>query len=401
MDIFNRDMLEALASSEQPISISIYMPAIRVEPDSRQNPIRFKNLLREVEQQMKSAGHRELEINKILEDAHALLKDDRYWINQSDGLAVFITPERTMTYRLPVTFKELARVGDRFHLKPLFPIIAANNRFYVLSLSQNDVKLFQGTNFGLSEVQSKEFPKSLKEALWADDPERQLQFHSALVAAPMRHDALHFGQGASGEDAKSRPKDSLFRFFQQINDGIMEELRYENAPMVLAGVEYYLPIYREVNNYQGLVQDDILAGNPEHIKINDLHQRAWQVIEPLFMESQATSREQFGLLFNTNGEKLASEDLTEIVPASVFHRIDTLFIEIGSNQWGRYDADENRIEIHDERENGDEDLIDLAAVNTFINGGTVHALRRENMPVDGKIAATFRYPGQMSAESAI
>jgi hypothetical protein len=399
MDFFSREQLDTLASTRNAVSISIYIPTERVEPESRQNVIRFKNILREVTGQLKQAGHRDGEINAWLEEANALLKDDTFWINQSDGLAIFITPDQTIKYRLPVDFEALAKVGDRFHLKPLFPIIATNNRFYVLSLSQNDVRLYQGTHFGLSEIQTKEFPKSLREALFHDDPEKQLQLHSALVAAPMRHDAVHHGQGVGDDETKSRPQDSLKRFFQQIDNGIMEELRYENAPMLLAGVEYYLPIYREINSYAGLIEDEIIGGNPEHTSERELHERAWKVMEPLFLETQDVSKEQFSQLFNTNGEKLASADVKEIIPASVFQRIDTLFIAIGAHTWGRYDADKNQIEIHSERQDGDEDLLDLAAVNTFLNGGTVHALKRDNMPVAAEIAATFRYPGEISAES--
>ncbi len=97
-----------------------------------------------------------------------------------------------------------------------------------------------------------------------------------------------------------------------------------------------------------------------------------------------------------NGAKLASDDIHVIIPAALYARIDTLFVEIGAHIWGHYDRDDNAVELHDGHDSGDEDLLDLAAVHTLVHGGTVHALRPENMPSEG-LAATFRYEADVAA----
>ena len=106
-----------------------------------------------------------------------------------------------------------------------------------------------------------------------------------------------------------------------------------------------------------------------------------------------------------SGDPAALEELSaairrriEEVPLHGGVAVDTLFIEIGAHVWGVYDEVANRIEIHDERQPGDEDLLDLAAVHTFLQGGTVHALRPENMPGENGLAATFRYAADVAAE---
>jgi hypothetical protein len=47
--------------------------------------------------------------------------------------------------------------------------------------------------------------------------------------------------------------------------------------------------------------------------------------------------------------------------------------------------------VHAEAEPGDEDLLDLAAVHTFLNGGMVYAVEPEQMPSYATLAALFRY----------
>ena len=48
-------------------------------------------------------------------------------------------------YRLTLEFESLVVVGDRFHLKPLLSLFFGDRYFYLLALSQNQVRFFQAT----------------------------------------------------------------------------------------------------------------------------------------------------------------------------------------------------------------------------------------------------------------
>lgn len=400
MDHLTRDQLRTLASHKGTPCVSILMPTYHVEAELAQNPIRWKNMLREVRRELKEDGHREPEIEALLAPAQSLLDDEHFWLHMSEGLAGFLSPETTQFFRLPIDFEELVVTGSHFHLKPLFPLIATNNRFFVLALSQNNVRLFQGTHYSMNEVESTEIPKDIMDALLKyEEEERSLQHHSggAPTGNANRRASVMHGQGRPGDDVHSRPKDLIWRYFHKIKDGVQETLRDERAPLVLAGVSYYLPIYRDVNTYGHLVEDQIIAGNPEHSSARQLHDKAWAIVEPMFSASQGQSIDRFQQQFNTDGG-LASSDVKEIIPAAVYGRIDTLFVPIGKHLWGRYDADNNAVEIHDDHRAGDDDLLDLAAVHTYLNGGTVHALKPENMPADFGLAALFRFPADVHAE---
>ncbi|MEX1054495.1 MAG: hypothetical protein WED81_00595, partial [Rhodothermales bacterium] len=161
--------------------------------------------------------------------------------------------------------------------------------------------------------------------------------------------------------------------------------------------EYYLPLYREASRYNHLVENQIVHGSPEFLQPKVLHEKAWEVVEPLFLESKELSLERFEYL-RGNGNGLASDDIHEIVPAAVFGRIDTLFVQLESHQWGRYDREANEIEIHDDYAPGDEDLLDVAAIHTLTNGGAVYTLHYEDMPGEADLAATFRFAADLAAQ---
>ncbi len=406
MDLFNRHNLERLAELEDDVCISLYMPTHRYESDWSQNPTRLKNLLREARSQLQEQGHRGNQIDEILAEARQQLDRPDFWRGMSEGLAVFITPENTEFFRLPLSFDEVAVVNDRFHLKPLFPLIATNNRFYLLALSKNDVRLYQGTHQAISEVRSAEIPRDILEAVQKYDDteedgrlEARTQNQSAQGAERSRSDAAHrprHGHGVTSEDLSDEPQVELKRFFREVDESVSDYLGEENVPLVLAGVKEYLPIYKEVNSFQHLIEDEIVSGNPEPLNMKELHQKAWQIVEPVFLEAQDKEKDRFEQLYYQDGG-LASGDFHEIIPACAYGRVDTLFVPVEEHRWGRFDPDSNTVEIHESQQPGDGDLLNYAAVKAYLNGGSVHALRSSNMPEGRSVAATFRYKTGVTA----
>ncbi|MFQ5968538.1 MAG: hypothetical protein ACE5MI_13165, partial [Acidimicrobiia bacterium] len=148
------------------------MPTHRTGSASQQDPIRFKNLARSAEERLIDGGLRSSEARRILGPARRLMADDLFWRHQSGGLAAFSAPERFSCYRLPLDFDELVVVTDRFHIKPLLRLLSGDGRFYILALSQKQVRLLQGTRHKVSEVDLKGMPRGLSDALQYDNLEK-------------------------------------------------------------------------------------------------------------------------------------------------------------------------------------------------------------------------------------
>ena len=385
MDFFNLQRFLELSEKKHEHCISIYSPTLRKGENVKQNAIRFKNALNKVKAELEARDLREKQIEPLLKPAGKLLNDSVFWSYQSDGLAVFITPDDFYYYRFPVDFEELVNVSGRFYLKPLISMLSNDGRFFILSLNQKDIKLYEGSQYNIKEVDLKNVPLSIDEALKYDDPERQLQYHTGTGTGKGRRAAMFHGQG-TGTDAAGQKK-NILRFFQIVNKGIHEYLKDETSPLILAGLDFLLPIYRDANSYTHLI-DAAVQSNPAELSVKELHSRAWDAVLPFFEKEQ----EKALLKFQENKEKkTASSDIKEIIPAAFSGKIQYLFIPTGHHKWGAYHVDTMSVEIHDERHPNDDDLLDLAAVQTIGQRGSVFPLKPENMPDKSEVAAVFRY----------
>ena len=169
----------------------------------------------------------------------------------------------------------------------------------------------------------------------------------------------------------------------------MEILNDEQAPLVLAGVDYLIPIYHQANSYPFLIEEAI-EGNPDQLEARELHQLAWKIVEPVFVEDQRQALARYHELYGS-GSNLATNRINTIIPAAHYGRIEILFTPLGVQNWGSFDAANNSLEQHQEFHPGDQDLLDLAAVQTLHNGGVVYALDPEEMPDSNPLAAILRY----------
>ncbi len=383
MNPLSSDELKDLIDRRETSCVSVFMPTHRRGPEIQQDPIRFKNLLKQAEERLTQHGLRVPEAKELLEPAQSLVQDSRFWSRQSDGLAVFISAKGLRRYSLPFNFDELVVVSDRFHLKPILPLLSGDGRFYILALSQNQVRLLQGTRYSIDEVDLNGVPRSLEEALRPDTPEKQIHWPASPQGGAGKGAPVFHGHGGGTDD----PKENIFQYLRQVDKGLHDLLGNETAPLVLAAVEYLFPIYKEANTYTNLLEQGI-PGNPEGLTALQLHGHAWNIIEPYFQKEQQEAARQYDRLAGTGR---TAKDLEDVARAAYHGRVEVLFVATGVQRWGSFDPDTDSVRLHDEAEPGDQDLLDFAAIQTFLNGGTVYAVEPENVPDDRYLAAIFRY----------
>ena len=166
-------------------------------------------------------------------------------------------------------------------------------------------------------------------------------------------------------------------------------MQAENTPLILAGVEFLLPIYQEASSYNNLLETGV-TGNPENVAPEELHRQAWAVIEPYFAAVRVDDIGKFRQLSETSPQE-ASDRLEQIVAAAAVGQLDTLFVVEDAQYWGEFDPQSNRVATHPEQKENSIDLIDFAASKTYLQGGRVYLLKPEEMPDNTPMAATFRY----------
>jgi len=349
-------------------------------PETRKNPIQLKNALHDAEGQLQARGMSHREIEELLQPALALVDNFDFWQHQQAGLALFLNADGMQSYRLPLSFESMVMVGNRFQLKPLLPLFASDRPFYILSLSQNPVRLFWATRYQIEEVPLEGMPTSLEEALRYDDPEKQLQFHnvSGDGSVPTYHG---HGVGTTAD------KENIRRFFLKLDRGLHDRLNQSGMPLILAGQDFLHPIYREANSYGDLLDEGVTV-DVEHMESQALRDAAWAKLEAIMNQTRHEQIDRFQSLQNTHRRDTALEP---VVVAAHRGQVDTLLVNRDSHRWGRYDAEHNAIEPHEDEKTADTDLVDLAAIQTVLQGGKVFLLPPEEMPTDEPVAAIFRY----------
>jgi release factor family 3 len=379
-----REEIRSLVEAPGRPCVSIYMPTFRAGAETLQNPVRLKNLLRSVHERLVEGGMRNPEAVEFLAPLRALVDDDAFWQRQSDGLAVFRSPEAFRSYRLPISVDELAVVENRFHLKPLFSLLNGDGRFFVLALSINNIRLIAASHHSAEEVELRRVPRSLHDAL-GDLTHMFAQFKTGPRARAVSRSPVFHIHGGVEDDLKAE----VLSFFNLADKALLKYMD-RDAPVVLAGVDYLLPLYKETTEHPKVLEEGLL-GNAELLSPDELRAAAWEIVEPLFLADRRRAVERYGDLLGTGR---SVDRYEEIVPAAHDGRVDTLFVARGVRLWGSYDSKAREVRPQEDQSaqrNGSEDLLDLAAVQTFLNGGTVYAVPQREVPGGQVMAAIFRY----------
>lgn len=270
----SKQELKELKAFKLPFCLSIYAPFINPNAATNPNRIELKNLLREAQTALLADGVDLKDVKKTLRPAKELLKNDEFWPIHHEGLALFMHPKLFRYYHVPgESIPYLLTVEKGFNLAPLEEILRNNKPYYVLALGHKNVQLYEGDRFGLRLLQLKDFPSNMKESLGIDEYPQMRETHTIAPAVT--------GKGSEGYHSQynvsQTDKAMLLEFFRRIDKRLHTFFKNKQTPLVLAGVEYLVPIYRRVNTYKYLATGSI-KGNIEHSKLADTQKRAWSLI---------------------------------------------------------------------------------------------------------------------------
>lgn len=267
--------LKQLQMFKKPFCLTIYAPYI--DPNTTENPARIemKNLLRDAEVALVSAGVKEKDASKTLRPIREYMEKSEIRATRHEGLVFFSHLKFFAHFHMPdyATPRTLT-VGTGFNLDPLLEIMQGNQQYFVLALAHKNVQLYRGDHFELKLVRLKNFPTDMKDALGIDEYPRSIETHSIAPAST--------GKGSEAQheqyDVSQTDKNMLLNYFRQIDRRLHRFLVYHQKPLIIAGVDYLLPIYRKANTYPGLL-DISITGNQEHVDPQHIREKAWRLIE--------------------------------------------------------------------------------------------------------------------------
>ena len=389
MDGLSKAELRELVEPRTGPCVTLYMPTHEAGADIQQDPIRFKNLLREAEERLRTKGLKQPEVDAMVGEARRLLDLDRiFWRSPKAAFAMFAAPGFFKYYHLPLKLSENVHVDGRFHTKAVMRLLSSNGRYFILALSQDEVRVLEATQYSVKQLEIENLPKNITDALQYQELEQspQLRVANSAPGDIQSRPGAFFGHSA-GSDPSDVKKDDLREYFRQIDRSLHDLLAEETAPVVLAGVNYLLPLYREVSTYQHMLPEGI-TGSPELLGNEELHAQTWPIAREYLLGGE---REAVAKFENLTGGTKRSIDLPEVISAAHQGRIETLFVADGREVWGTYDPATDTASVEGSESVENTDLLDLAATQTYLTGGRVYVVDPDAVPGGELIAATFRF----------
>ena len=386
--LLTREIFTELANYKADYCITIFIGAhaAGVEVNEHYDPVNFKNQLQEASRRLTNKGHDDAYIQRLLEPGFDLLRDDDFWLQLSPGFAVFIAEGFFKFVKMPIPpVEELLVIEPTFYVTPLIPIMTSKEYFYLLVISKQSAKLFKADAWGM-QIVPVELPQSIDEVkrLSGSDATTFRSGSNGPKAPRYSQEGNYHGVGGGNPE----DKDNILVYFEAVDDKLWEEvLNKENAPLILAGVEYEIPMYKSVSDYHN-IWPVALTGNREHQETKRLHQDAKEMMKPYF-EQKFTKAHQLYMNNSANGK--TSSIAADVIPATYYSQVSHLFVTKGEHIWGTFDEMSNELAFHDTPDEDGEDLIDNAVVKTLANGGEVFLVEKEKMPAETQIAAVMRY----------
>lgn len=371
--------------------VSIYMPIVRAGRETRQNATRFKNCLAEVDRGLAARGVERSEINAALASLSELLEDDGIAGHHAEGLAVFMEGTAIQRWAVtPLRLPQLIVVSRRFQLTPLLPLVLGDGLFYVVVISQSEVRLTECTRDGFIEIPLEQLPHGREIIDRYIEEDKGLQAQSVPGAAPSRgrQAVMYHGQGAPDLNDKAR----IFEYFRKVDEALREVIGSDRgAPVVFAGVEYLFPIYQQANRSLDLLPE-IVRGNFDEVRADlaGIHAAAWKLVEHRFVANLET---ELSLVREAIAKRQGSSDIGEIIQAGAAGLIEHLAVNPAIQQWGVFNEETGRIAPASCDGGLDEDLINLACILAVRCNAVVTALRDNDVHLGGRaLAAAFRAP---------
>jgi hypothetical protein len=366
-DIPARADIDRLLASRHPVSVSLYLPTDPVSSGDAER-IELRNLAGEARGQLEEAGAAKREIEAVTGRVDELVEDDAFWRFQARSLAVLATPDSFTSFRLPNRLVAQAAVADRFHLKPLLRAVTFPQVAYVLALAQGSVRLIEALpDAPPYEVRVPDLPSDAASAAGMSS-----------IADRAPRGAL---QGSEGQKVRLR------QYARQIDQALRPLLRGGDVPLILAAAEPIDSIYRSVNTYPRLSPTGI-AGNPEATSEAELAERARTVLDELYAAELQGVRDLYG----TRGSQgRAASDVVDVARAATMGAVDTVLVDIDDVVPGQVDDETGAVTFADEDDAVAYGVVDEIARRVWLTGGRVLAVRRDEVPGGGSVAAILRF----------
>ena len=359
--------------------ITILLPPYRPGEPGKSMAGQLKTYLQDLPHELAARRIPEPAALDLLKPLQEQTEEEEFSRGSRFGRAIFRSRDVFRQFELFGPVQAQCVVGRYFQIRPILSDLHDPREFYLLKLSKKGVELNRCANLRTEIVQlPRGVPQTLEEALAFKPPDHDLENRSAAGASTGAMRGIRFGTGSGRETQHAYLAD----FYKIVDRGIFELLHDGNAPLILCGVDEDTAAYRMIHTYPNLLSQSI-SGSPGGLRAEqELLQQAYSIVRADHVERTAASLVEWR-------ERLAparfTTDLEAILGAAAEGRVEKLYISDSAQRVGV------GANASDARWNEEEDLFNMAAVETILHGGVAFGLPANRMPHGAAVAALLRY----------
>jgi hypothetical protein len=229
-------------------SVSILLGLHTAVAESQQNNLVLKNLIKEAEDRLLQEFSKR-EVDKIIARLQAAQERLNNKLHYQPGLAIFINQDDEFIIDLPFDIKSRVIIDHTFATRDLIMGVARSIKYYVMTLSAKEVRLFRAYRHILSEIKEDGFPFQL--TLEVEDTQRGF----------------------------AQDKENQIKEFYNRLDKVFNQI-YNQQPygLVLVGAGKNLSYYKEIADNKRVIVSTI-EGNHDHTNLHELGQITWNSVK--------------------------------------------------------------------------------------------------------------------------
>ena len=316
MKILNLNDFKNIENNDK-VYVSIYMPTHRIGSEAEQDPIRFKNYLREAEDKLDEDS---ISISKeeFFKEAKELLDNEDFWQHGLGSLLVVISEDETYVLDRPAIideYRETLFIGDKPYLLPLFDKTYLLDDYYIVDIASDRYGLYTFDESGLEEIDPEHIENRESElATASQDVEGELE---STVGANAGYSGTH-----SEDEVEKREGEEYIRYaLSQISEYLNT---VEDRNVLLFGTDKNVKAFKELAEKEDL---DIYHTFEKPLDSIDKADLVGEIYDDLRDQYVSYLRDEIENIKSSVANGLGATDLKEIEKANEFGAIETLYID--------------------------------------------------------------------------
>jgi hypothetical protein len=296
--MIKREEIQDLQQQHGTALVSILAPLETVFPATDKNHIIVKNLIRETEDRLKQS-YDPVRVEALMQKIGTLAQEIDYQ-NAGNGVAFFVSEDTAKIMHLPFAPNGRVSIGNTFHTRDLLHAFHSNTRYFLLSLSAGNVRLFRGFGDQLREVKTDFFPAS--------------------YTGPSRTEPL---TKLRSNDTEQEELEDIKIFLRKVEENVFEIIQNEKIPLFLMGESEHISFIKSHDRTARFVKGE-LRENHAHTSWNELYSHIKDLVEGYEI---AEREKQMANLQEMVGYNKYAAGVQDVWKATKLGQVMTLIVE--------------------------------------------------------------------------